>query len=86
MNKTDQKKYIVDAIEVRLHELKAQWAKNYLALKVNQGIADTVTNTEKQIDSAKKEVDAATLNMALAEQQVVMFEKMLEEANTVRYQ
>jgi hypothetical protein len=79
MNKTEKKKYILDALDVRIIELKAQWAKNYIAMRVNQIIADDTKNSDKQIESAKKQVDATNQNMEVALQQIGLMEFILKE-------
>lgn len=79
MNNKDQQKYVIDALVVRLHEVKAQWAKNYIAMKINQNIADTKTNDVKKIETAKTQVEACKTNMKIAEQEIDNFDWLLKQ-------
>lgn len=79
MNKEEQKKYILDALDVRLHEVKAQWAKNYLAKRINENIAETDTNDEKKRSTARLQVESCIKNMEIAEQEIANFEWLLKQ-------
>lgn len=79
MNKEEQKKYILDALDVRLHEVKAQWAKNYLAKRINENIAGTDTNDEKKRSTARLQVESCIKNMEIAEQEIANFEWLLKQ-------
>lgn len=74
MPEAEQKKYIADAVSVRLHEVKAQWAKNWIARKINQGIVENASLDQKKRDTAQREVDACDKNMAIALQEIENFE------------
>ena len=80
MNKEDQNKYVLDALDVRFHEVKAQWAKNWIAKRINENICLRETNDEKKRATAKAQVEACIKNMEIAEQEIANFEWLLDEA------
>lgn len=79
MKPQEQKKYILDAIDMRLHEVKAQWAKNYIAMRINENIVLTDTNEKSKRDTASKQVEACKTNMKIAEQEIDNFAWLLKQ-------
>jgi hypothetical protein len=79
MTKEEQKKAIDAFANVRIAELKNNWAQNYCARKINQGIVSTASLDQKKKDVAKKEVEACNLNLKVAEQEIENFKWILKE-------
>jgi len=79
MKKQEQKKYVLDALDVRLHEVKAQWAKNYIAMKINENIVADLKIDESKRSVSSKQVEACKLNMKIAEQEIDNFEWLLTQ-------
>ena len=72
MNKEEQKKAIDAFANVRIAELKNNWAQNYCARKINQGIVSTAS-----LDQKKKDVVEAK---NIGEQLIYTAEKSLRDA------
>ena len=79
MNKEEQKKAIDAFANVRIAELKNNWAQNYCARKINQSIVSTASLDQKKKDVSKKEVEACNLNLKVAEQEIENFKWILKE-------
>ena len=69
MTDEDKKLYTKKTLEALITDAKIVWAKNYIAMRVNEKF-DTPTG--------KKEVEACKLNMGIAEQQITNFEFILK--------
>lgn len=73
MTPEDQQKYVKATIDTLVSEVKVQWAKNFIAMKVNENIATDEKNDKAKREKAQKEVEACKINMKVAEQQIENF-------------
>lgn len=79
MKHEEQKKAVDAFANVRIAELKNNWAQNYCAQKINEGIMINLKLDQKKRDVATKEVEACKLNMKVAEQEIENFKWILKE-------
>jgi len=79
MTPEDKIKYVKATLDTLNSEVKVQWSKNYIAMRVNENIANDENNDQKKRDTAAKEVEACKANMKVAEQQIANFDWLLTQ-------